>query len=153
MYRLQFFLPVLPSQYPPLGRSATTTPSTSCSNATLSAPHTSSAPSSFNIQPWSVILVRDAGDRERLSTAMLGGNAKKVLSAPVTAVFCADLGERRCCCARCRFPCREKLLLHMYLIVMDVQSIADLASGTLSCTHLYEQATMCFSHTCIHRTI
>ncbi|CAM9184937.1 unnamed protein product [Scytosiphon promiscuus] len=52
---------------------------------------TQSTPSSFNIQPWSVILVRDAGARERLSTAMLGGNAKKVLAAPVTAVFCADL--------------------------------------------------------------
>ena len=52
-----------------------------------------SAPSAFNMQPWSVVLVRDAGARERLSTTMLGGNAKKVLAAPVTAVFCADLGE------------------------------------------------------------
>ncbi|CAM9528026.1 unnamed protein product, partial [Hapterophycus canaliculatus] len=52
---------------------------------------TQSAPSSFNIQPWSVVLVRDPIARERLSTAMLGGNAKKVLAAPVTAVFCADL--------------------------------------------------------------
>ncbi|CBN76229.1 conserved unknown protein [Ectocarpus siliculosus] len=52
---------------------------------------TQSAPSSFNIQPWSVVVVRDTAARERLSTAMLGGNAKKVLAAPVTAVFCADL--------------------------------------------------------------
>lgn len=52
-----------------------------------------SAPSSFNIQPWSVVLVRDAATRKKLSTTMLGGNTKKVLAAPVTAVFCADLGE------------------------------------------------------------
>lgn len=59
-----------------------------------------SAPSAFNMQPWSVVLVRDAEARERLSTTMLGGNAKKVLAAPVTAVFCADLGES---CARYLF--------------------------------------------------
>lgn len=52
-----------------------------------------SAPSSFNVQPWSVVLVRDKAGREDLGTAMLGGNATKVLSAPVTAVFCADLGK------------------------------------------------------------
>lgn len=40
--------------------------------------------------------MRDAAARERLSTTMLGGNAKKVLAAPVTAVFCADLGEGFC---------------------------------------------------------
>lgn len=37
--------------------------------------------------------MRDAAARERLSTAMLGGNVKKVMTAPVTAVFCADLGK------------------------------------------------------------
>ncbi|CAN0509348.1 unnamed protein product, partial [Laminaria digitata] len=50
-----------------------------------------SAPSSFNLQPWSVVLVRDPLTRERLATAMLGPNGKKVMAAPVTAVFCADL--------------------------------------------------------------
>lgn len=52
-----------------------------------------SAPSSFNVQPWSVVLVRDDDSRERLAATMLGGNAKKVQAAPVTAVFCADLGD------------------------------------------------------------
>lgn len=37
--------------------------------------------------------MREASAKERLSAAMMGGNGKKVLSAPVNAVFCADLGE------------------------------------------------------------
>ena len=38
-------------------------------------------------------MVREPAARERLATAMMGANGKKVLAAPVTAVFCADLGE------------------------------------------------------------
>ncbi|CAM9530928.1 unnamed protein product [Phaeothamnion confervicola] len=56
---------------------------------------TQRAPSGYNVQPWTVIVVRDAAIREELSTAMLGGNARRVLEAPVTAVFCADLEPSR----------------------------------------------------------
>ncbi|CAM9465891.1 unnamed protein product, partial [Discosporangium mesarthrocarpum] len=51
---------------------------------------TQRAPSSFNAQPWSVVLVREQAQRERLAEAMMGGNGAKVKGAPVVAVFCAD---------------------------------------------------------------
>ena len=49
------------------------------------------APSGFNLQPWSVVLVRSEEARRKLAGAMLGSNSRKVTEAPATAVFCADL--------------------------------------------------------------
>nr|CCA22394.1 nitroreductase family putative [Albugo laibachii Nc14] len=52
---------------------------------------TQRAPTSFNLQPYACVLVREKDDRDRLSSAMLASNADKVKSAPVIAVFAADL--------------------------------------------------------------
>ena len=48
-------------------------------------------PTSFNVQPFTVTLVQSKEMRQRLSACMLGPNKSRVLQAPVTAVFAADL--------------------------------------------------------------
>lgn len=54
---------------------------------------TARAPSGFNMQPYTVVLLEDARARARLAEqAMLGGgNAARVARAPLVAVFAADL--------------------------------------------------------------
>jgi len=50
-----------------------------------------SAPSSFNLQPYKVVVVKSEAQREALAGAMLSpSNAKRVRDAPVTVVFAAD---------------------------------------------------------------
>lgn len=49
------------------------------------------SPSGFNFTPYKVVLVQDAGTKQRLADAMSGGNGPRVLQAPITAVFAADL--------------------------------------------------------------
>lgn len=51
---------------------------------------TQRAPTSFNSQPYRIILVRNKAQREALAECMAGKNDVAVMSAPVTAVFCAD---------------------------------------------------------------
>ena len=51
---------------------------------------TQRAPSSFNTQPYRIVLVRDPKQREALAACMSGKNAPACLEAPVVAVFCAD---------------------------------------------------------------
>lgn len=51
------------------------------------------APTSYNIQPYTCILVKSASAREKLASCMLGPNKVRVRTAPVSAVFAADLGE------------------------------------------------------------
>ena len=53
---------------------------------------TQQAPSSFNLQPYKLIIVRSDEAKGRLSRAMLGANQEKVLQAPFTVVFAADKG-------------------------------------------------------------
>lgn len=54
------------------------------------------APSSFNIQPYKMIVVRSDDGKEALSTCMLGsGNVRKVLQAPVSVVFLSDKDPTR----------------------------------------------------------
>ena len=48
------------------------------------------APSSFNTQPYRIVLVRDKAQREKLAQVMTGTNGKAVNEAPVVTVFCAD---------------------------------------------------------------
>lgn len=50
---------------------------------------TVSAPSSFNLQDWRIILVRDEAQKAALSEAAWG--QQQVVQAPVTFVFAADL--------------------------------------------------------------
>ena len=48
------------------------------------------SPSSFNTQPYRVILVHSAAQKLALSRACLGPNARRVLNSDCTAVFLAD---------------------------------------------------------------
>jgi nitroreductase len=51
------------------------------------------APSSYNLQPWRFVVVRDAGQRRELRVAAM--NQEKVEEAPVVIVACGDtLGWR-----------------------------------------------------------
>jgi len=50
------------------------------------------APSSFNLQPYKIIIVSSKENKELLSSAMLGGNHKTVLDAPLSLVILADTG-------------------------------------------------------------
>ncbi|HLO84647.1 MAG TPA: nitroreductase family protein [Nostocaceae cyanobacterium] len=49
---------------------------------------TVAAPSSFNVQPWRIILVQDEAQKAALAEA--AWNQKQVIQAPVTFVFAAD---------------------------------------------------------------
>eukprot|EP00596_Hydrurales_sp_CCMP1899_P007545 CAMPEP_0119038114 /NCGR_PEP_ID=MMETSP1177-20130426/6826_1 /TAXON_ID=2985 /ORGANISM="Ochromonas sp, Strain CCMP1899" /LENGTH=184 /DNA_ID=CAMNT_0007000253 /DNA_START=41 /DNA_END=592 /DNA_ORIENTATION=+ len=48
------------------------------------------SPSSFNLQPWKVILVQEESVRCALADSMLGGNGNLVRNAPLTLVYLAD---------------------------------------------------------------
>jgi len=48
------------------------------------------APSGFNIQPYRAVVVRDSVVKKQLAYAMVGGNIKRVLDAPVSVVWLAD---------------------------------------------------------------
>ena len=50
------------------------------------------APSSFNLQPYKMVLVRDEAARAALADTMLGGNGQRVLDAPLTIVYLSDKG-------------------------------------------------------------
>ena len=52
-----------------------------------------SAPTSSNLQPWSVVAVRDPGRRARL--AALAGHQAFIAEAPLFLVWIADLGRAR----------------------------------------------------------
>ncbi|KAL0584593.1 hypothetical protein ABG067_005616 [Albugo candida] len=66
---------------------------------------TQRAPTSFNLQPYACVLVREKRDRDRLSSAMLASNVNKVKDAPVIAVFAADLEPSK------RVPSIQKSML------------------------------------------
>ncbi len=51
---------------------------------------TQRAPTSFNSQPYRIVLVRDAAARAALAKCMTGSNGQACLQAPLVAVFCAD---------------------------------------------------------------
>ncbi|MEV4641693.1 NADPH-dependent oxidoreductase [Actinoplanes sp. NPDC049548] len=57
-----------------------------------------SAPTSSNLQPWSVVAVRDPGRKARL--AALAGDQAFVAQAPLLLVWVADLGRARRLAAR-----------------------------------------------------
>lgn len=50
------------------------------------------APSSFNLQPYKLIIIRSELQKVTLSDAMLGNNKEKVRLAPVTVVFASEKG-------------------------------------------------------------
>ena len=49
---------------------------------------TVAAPSSWNLQPWRIVVIDQAEDREKLHSACF--NQRQVLEAPVTLVFAVD---------------------------------------------------------------
>ena len=51
------------------------------------------APSSFNLQPYKIIIVKSVIVKNMISSSLLGTNKDKVLKAPITAVFIADKSE------------------------------------------------------------
>ena len=51
------------------------------------------APSSFNLQPYKIILVQEHSVREALADAMLGGNPQRVRDAPLTVVYLSHKGQ------------------------------------------------------------
>eukprot|EP01038_Epipyxis_sp_PR26KG_P012057 gene12057-16134_t len=52
---------------------------------------TQMAPSSFNLQPYKIIVVKDdVTVRENLKNSMIGTNQEKVAAAPITVIFAAD---------------------------------------------------------------
>jgi nitroreductase len=53
------------------------------------------APTSFNVQPYKIVVVKDKQRRKALSTAFIAGNVKRVETAPVTIIFFADLEPAR----------------------------------------------------------
>jgi len=50
------------------------------------------APSSFNLQPYKLIVVKSQESKQALSSSMLGGNSFKVDQAPVSIVFLSHKG-------------------------------------------------------------
>jgi nitroreductase len=48
------------------------------------------APSSFNLQPYKIIIIKSHDIKKMISSSLLGNNKNKVLKAPVTAIFIAD---------------------------------------------------------------
>ena len=50
------------------------------------------APSSFNLQPFKIIVVQQESSREALADTMLGGNHQRVRDAPLTLVYLSDRG-------------------------------------------------------------
>ena len=54
------------------------------------------SPSSFNLQPYNIILIKDPKIKSQLAeTCMLGGNAQKIKESSVSAIFCANLESYR----------------------------------------------------------
>ena len=56
---------------------------------------TQSSPSSFNLQPYKIIVVQSDDSKSLLASAMLGSNGDRIKDAPCTAVFLAMNGMPR----------------------------------------------------------
>lgn len=51
------------------------------------------APTSFNLQPYKLLLVRGEEGKDKLASAMMGNNAKMIQEASASVVFLADIGS------------------------------------------------------------
>ncbi len=76
-----------------------------------------SAPSSSNLQAYSIIVVRDAERRARL--AELVGDQESVRQAPLVMVFCADISRLRYVCQRQGHPFAADTLEMFLLASID----------------------------------
>jgi nitroreductase len=52
--------------------------------------YSQTAPSSFNLQPFKMIVIRDIDAKVALSECMLGANGKRVLDAPISLIYVSD---------------------------------------------------------------
>lgn len=50
------------------------------------------APSSFNLQPYKIILIQEKSMRDAVADTMLGGNGQRVKDAPLTVVYISHRG-------------------------------------------------------------
>lgn len=76
-----------------------------------------SAPTSSNLQAFSIIVVHDAGRRDRL--AELAGDQDCVREAPLLLVFCADIARLRTVCERQGHPFAADTLEMFLLASVD----------------------------------
>jgi 3-hydroxypropanoate dehydrogenase len=74
---------------------------------------TQRAPTSFNTQPWVVVVVRDEAARARLVASLAPGNQLKALSAPINLVFAADCEPEKLLTADSPVFMREALSMFM----------------------------------------
>lgn len=70
---------------------------------------TVAAPSSFNLQPWRIVLVQNPTQQAALAAA--AWNQQQILQAPVTFVFAADInGWQKDRPASTKLPCKRGLV-------------------------------------------
>ncbi len=75
------------------------------------------APTSSNLQAYSIIVVRDPRKREKLS--ILSGNQPHVRDCPVLLVFCPDLLRLRKICLQSGHRFREEYFEYLLVAVID----------------------------------
>lgn len=75
------------------------------------------APTSSNLQAYSIIVVRDPLKKEKLS--LLSGNQPHVRDCPVLLVFCPDLLRLRKICAQSGYRFREEYFEYLLVAVVD----------------------------------
>jgi len=75
------------------------------------------APTSSNLQAYSIIVIRDPLKKERLS--VLCGNQPHVKECPVFMVFCPDLLRVRKVCLKGGYRFREEYLEYLLLAMVD----------------------------------
>lgn len=75
------------------------------------------APTSSNLQAYSIIVVRDAEKKEKLS--VLCGNQPHVKDCPVLLAFCPDLLRVRKVCTESGYRFREEYFEYLVLAMVD----------------------------------
>jgi nitroreductase len=75
------------------------------------------APTSSNLQAYSIIVVRDPHKKEALS--VLSGNQPHVRECPVLLVFCPDLLRLRKICREAGYRFREEYFEYLLVAVVD----------------------------------
>ncbi len=75
------------------------------------------APTSSNLQAYSIVVVRDPAKKEQIS--ILSGNQPHVKNCPVLLIFCPDLLRLRKVCIQSGYRFREEYFEYLLLAVVD----------------------------------
>lgn len=75
------------------------------------------APTSSNLQAYSILVIRDPQKKEQLS--LLCGNQPHVRDCPVLLAFCPDLSRLRRVCLQSGYRLREEYFEYLLLAVVD----------------------------------